>query len=239
MAASTDVAPRNQAHVLAARLALIDRVRAVEHRLARGAQRDATLALLRHHLHALGNSIQIVDLASAELARRTPDDPIGLIADLRSGATAAYANIKQLIELVLPVPRTTAAAPFASAVRAAVDSVRPALMVEIDLHDELLASTTPSLLEADEVETLVIAVLLDAHDAHHLELVLRERRIEGAPWFELIRVDDRPSAPSLESELAPPSLLAVVDGLARLGAGELALGHGRTGHELVIALPAA
>jgi len=228
----------NDAHVLAARLALIDRIRAVELRLARAQQSDAALAALRGHLHTLGNAVQIVDLASAELAKHTPD-PEGLLADIREAATHAHASVTSITALAQPAPRVPVRTPFAPTVRAALDVVRTALPIEVAVHDELLASIAACRLDADELELLTIAILLDAHAAPALALSLRERVIEGAVWFELIRHDTRPGAVSLDGELVPPSLLAVADQLARLGGGELSLSPGRSGHELVVALPSA
>jgi hypothetical protein len=227
----------NEAHVLAARLALIDRIRAVELRLARSAQTAAALEVLREHLHGLGNAIQVVDLASAELAKQTRDDPDGLVGDLRGAAVEAHSRLTKMVELAHPPARKVTGAAFAATVRAAVDIARPALHRGVDVRDELLASVTRCRLDADELELLVIAALLEGEAAHKLELVLRERTIGRAPWFELIRCDDRPGTFALD-QVAPPSLLAVVDELVKLGGGELSLSPGRDGHELVIALPA-
>jgi len=229
---------RNEAHVLAARLALIDRIRAVELRLARSAQSEAALAVLRGHMHTLGNAVQIVDLASAELAKRGPD-PDGLVTDIRKAATEAHETLGKIVALAQPAPPAQVSSPFAPTVRAALDVVRPALPIEVTVHDELLASLAACRLDADELELLTVAILLDAHAAPTLALSLRARTIEGAPWFELIRHDTRPGAFSLDTELAPPSLLAVADQLVRLGGGELTLAPGRHGHELVVALPSA
>ncbi|MEO6773693.1 MAG: hypothetical protein ABI467_11845 [Kofleriaceae bacterium] len=226
----------NDARVLAARLALIDRIRAVEFRLARAAQTEAARTALNEHLHTLGNAVQVVDLASAQLVKRLPD-PDGLVADLRAAAAEAHATFIKIVALADPAPRAPVTAPFAATVRAALDVVRHALPVEVTVHDELLASTGSCRLAADELEVLAIAILLDAHAAPMLELALRERTIDGAPWFELIRRETRPGELSLDRELVPPSLLVVVDELARLGGGELSLAPGRHGHELVVALP--
>jgi hypothetical protein len=228
--------PTNDAHVLAARLALIDRIRAVEFRLARAAQGETARAALRDHLHTLGNAVQIVDLASAELAKRGPD-PDGLVGDIRTAAAEAHATLGKIVALAQPAPRAAVTSPFAPTIRAALDVVRPALPIEVAVRDELLASTASCRLDADELEVLAIAILLDAHAAPALSIALRERTIGGAPWFELIRHDTRPGAVSLDTELVPPSLLAVADQLARLGGGELSLSPGHHGHELVVALP--
>ncbi|GEM_PF-2341984 len=221
------------AHVLAARLALIDQLRAVEHRLARTAQATMALELLRGQIHTLGNSIQIIDLTSAELQRRSKDDPDDMLKDIRDAALAARGVLAEMIALAQPATRRTRGAEFAATIRNAVELVRPALGIAIDVRDEMLCSTATSRLDAFELETIVISVLLDAHAATTLELVLRERVIDEMPWLELIRCDDR----ATELVLEPPSLLGIVDQLARIGGGELSLTPGRHGHELVVALP--
>ncbi|CAN5223194.1 hypothetical protein BH11MYX1_BH11MYX1_26260 [soil metagenome] len=218
------------AHVLAARLDLVDRLRAVEHRLARNAQAASALGLLRDQLHSLGNSIQIVELALAELKRRRPDD---LLQDACEAALAARSVLREMTAHAQPTPRTTSGAEFAATIRNAVELVRPALGIMIDVRDEMLASIATCPLDADELETLVIAVLLDSHAATTLELGLRERTIDGTPWLQLVRCDDRASTLVLE----PPSLLGLADQLARSAGGELSLAPGRHGHELVVALP--
>ena len=228
----------SDAHVLAARLALIDRIRAVELRLARVAQSETALAVLRDHLHSLGNAVQVLDLGSAELAKRGPDLD-GLVTDICTAAGEARATLGKLLALAQPAPRAAVTTPFAPTVRAALDIVRSALPIEVAVHDELLASTASCRLDADELELLAIAILLDAHTAPAMSLSLRERTIAGATWFELIRHDTRPGAVSLDTELVPPSLLAVADQLARIAGGELSLAPGRHGHELVVALPSA
>ena len=84
----------NDAHVLAARLALIDRIRAVELRLARAAQGETARMMLRDHLHSLGNAVQVLDLGSAELAKRGPD-PDGLVTDIRTAAERGPRHARQ------------------------------------------------------------------------------------------------------------------------------------------------
>lgn len=224
----------NDAHLLAARQGLIDRIHAVELRLARTAQAATALEVLREHLHGLGNAIQIVDLTSQQLAKQVHDDPHGFMTDLRTAAADAHDRLTKMIALAHPPVRELAGAPFAPTVRAALDVARPALRHEIDLRDELLASDVACRLDADELEVLAIATLLEADTSPTLELVLRERTVDGKRWCELIRCDTRPGEQSLDSPL-----LATVGALAHLGAGEVSLAPGRKGHELVIALPTA
>src|SRR3954469_18810376 len=95
----------NEVHVLAARLALIDRIRAVELRLARSAQVATAIEVLGAHLHGLGNAIQIVDLASAQLAKQPHHDPDNLVGDLRAAATEAHDRLLKMVELAHPPAR--------------------------------------------------------------------------------------------------------------------------------------
>ncbi|HEY0254325.1 MAG TPA: hypothetical protein VGC41_22510 [Kofleriaceae bacterium] len=200
---------------------LVDRLAAAERRLGR---RTAAFAEMRQRLHALGNAVQIVDLGSRELVKRMPDEPSGLLLDVRNAGLDAHREITALLHLMLAKPEP--GAPFAPTIRNALDLVRASLPIEVDVKDELLASTVACRLDAEELELVTIATLLEARSAKALELVLRERTIEGKPWFELIRCTDL--------ELAPSALLAMLVGI---GEGEVTSSHGREGFELAIALP--
>ncbi|MFT3697345.1 MAG: hypothetical protein QM831_29655 [Kofleriaceae bacterium] len=200
---------------------LIDRLAAAERRLTR---RTAGFTEVRQRLHALGNAVQIVDLASAELVKQQPHEPSGLLADIRNAAKDAHAEVTAMLQLAL-MPAGPGA-PFAPTIRGALDMIRASLPIEVNLRDELLASTSPCRLDAEELELLTFAILLEARTAGSIELVLRERPINGKPWFELIRCTDR--------EL-PPTQLVVM--LAAIGDGEVSTEHARGVHELVIAIP--
>lgn len=200
---------------------LVDRLAAAERRLG---QRTALFSEVRQRLHALGNAVQIVDLASNELLKRMPDEPTGLLADVRNAAKDAHDEVTALLRLALAPPGPGAA--FAPTIRNALDMVRASLPLEVALKDELLASTDACRLDAEELELLTIATLLEARTASTIELVLRERAINGRRWFELIRCTD--------IDLPPTGVLVM---LASLGDGEVSNAPGRAGHELVIALP--
>jgi hypothetical protein len=215
-------------------LALVARIRAVEQRLAVAEQERIATALLNDQIHALGNALQIVDLASGELVRHHVDHD-QLLDDLRSGALGARGALAAMVAIARPAPRTGGGAAVAPIVRAAIDALR-AVMPAIQL-DGTVADTVTTRLAADELDALVLAAALDVATAAHVRFTLGERTIANVRWLELVRHDDRPGA--FELDLAPPSLAGVVDKIARLVGGEVSLAPGRDGHELAIALPVA
>ncbi len=212
---------------------LFARIRAVEHRLARAEQARVATELVRKHVHTLGNALQIVDLASAELVRRDEDDSDDLVAELRIAAEQARNELAKLVALAHPPPRSSRGVAVAPCVRRAVELVRAA--VPAVALDGVLADSVAARLDPDELEALVLAAALDAAAATRIHFTLRERTIAGARWIELVRTDNR--AGHVELDVAPPSLAGVVDAIARLAGGEVSLAPGRNGHELAIALP--
>ncbi|HEU4610944.1 MAG TPA: hypothetical protein VFS15_02660, partial [Kofleriaceae bacterium] len=85
--------------MLEARLRLIDRIRRVEHVLARDEQANIATALLKGRTHALGNAVQIVKLSALELERRGQDreDLVELLGDLRQAAEQAGGLLAEMI----------------------------------------------------------------------------------------------------------------------------------------------
>lgn len=232
------------AAMLEARLALVERLRRVEHGFARAEQARAAAALVRGRSHTLGNAIQIVKLASLELEQRLAGtsappvvgpDTLELVRDLRGAADQATGVLDELFAAAQPEERTVAGAAVVPVVRAAVDLARPALAAPIALAVEL-DEAARTLATGDELEALVIASLLDAAAAVELALVVRARTIEGKPWIELIRMDDR-AAPPDDDALSPGGALHVVHAIAELCRGEVTLAPGRRGLELAVALP--
>ncbi len=215
------------------RLALVDRIRIVERRLARAEQARAAAELLRGHSHQLGNSIQIVRLASVELERQHTPEQAHLITDLRTAAEQAVATANAIFAVARPVERG-AGSPVAAAIRTGVDLVRSAVQTTIELAIEI-PETDVTRLDADELEVLVIAAVLDAATATHISLVVRTRTMSGKPHVELLRLDDRGGP--LDTTIPPHSLLDVVDQLAHAAGGDCALADGRGRHELAVALP--
>jgi len=212
--------------MLAARLAIVERIHAVELRLARIEQARLALELLGGQAHQLGNAIQIVDLASLELERRQVPDAAELVGDIRTATTAALSSLRAIVGLARPASRV-AGPPVAPVIRAAIAEARQAVASAVEVRVEL-DDTVTSLLARDELEALALASVLDAADAARIEIVLRERLIEGARWIELVRTDDRASA---------TTFAAVIGELAKVGDGEASIAPGRTGPELAVALP--
>ncbi len=218
--------------MLAERLALIERIRAAEHRLAE-ADRSRTAALIGSHVHALGNAIQVVELASVELARRAGADAPSQLVDLRGASVKASEALAAMLAATAIARRAAMGPPVAPIIRAAVELARPAIAAPIELELELEGGAQ-SRLDAEELEAIVLACALDVADAPRLAFLLRERTIERDRWIELVRIDP---VGTLELDIAPPSWLAVVAVLAKLVGGELTLSAGRRGRELVLAWP--
>jgi nitrogen-specific signal transduction histidine kinase len=228
------------AGMLDARLELIDRVRRIEHLLARGEQARIARELMRGFSHELGNQVQILSLCAQELGRRAPQELQELIDDMTKAAQQATGTLAQMVATARPSDREIVGPDAASAVRAAVDLARPAIASTIELHIDL-ADSVPTYATSEELEALVLASLLDAAPANRMHLLLRERVIQNKRWVELLRIDDRHHL--LEGDFAhmfePHSLLHVVAGVARLAGGEASLAPGRGGLELAVELPVA
>jgi len=227
------------AGMLDARLRLIDRIRRVEHLLARDEQAKIAAALMKGRSHDLGNHIQIVQLTALELERRANGraDLTELIADMRQSAERATALLAEMFAAARPPDRIVVGPVVTHTVRAAVDLARPAfagtLELRIDLDDTVHTYST-----AEELETIVLASILDAINSVRVAIVVRERVIEGKRSVEIMRFDDRQLG---DGELAQMfeacSLLHVVTSAAKAAGGDASLSPGRTGLELVVELP--
>ena len=225
--------------MLEARLALIHRIRRVEHGLARDEQAREAQRLLKGRSHDLGNAIQIVRLASIEIEKRGGAPIADLVGDLRNAAEKATTVLTDLIASARPQARKDAGAAIAPAVRAAAELVRPAVAAGLEVRIEL-ADLVHSHLTTEELEAIVILSVLDAAAATKITIQLRARAIEGKPWIELLRFDDRPAAAEdFDKPFQPFTGLSLVKMLADRVGGEASLSAGRPGLELVIALPVA
>jgi len=230
------------AGMLEARLRLIERIRRVEHQLARDEQAKVAAALMKGRSHDLGNQIQIVKLASLELERRAQgrDDLVELITDMRQAAEQATAVLADMFTAARPPERIEVGPIVTNTVRAAVDVARPAfagsIELRIDLDDTVHTHST-----AEELEAIMLAAMLDAVHATHMAIVVRERVVQGKRWVEILRIDDRQQFG--DGELAhmfePHSLLHLVTTAAKQAGGEVSLAPGRGGLELAIELPVA
>lgn len=230
------------AGMLDARLRLMERIRRVEHQLARDEQATVAAALMKGRSHDLGNHIQIVKLSSLELERRAQGraDLVELLTDMRQAAEQASAVLADMFAAARPPERNAVGPVVTHTVRAAVDAARPAFAGALELRIDL-DDTVHTYSAADELEAIVLASLLDAVSATRIAMVVRERVVQGKRWVEILRIDDRQQFN--DGELAhmfePASLLHVVVSAAKAARGEASLAPGRGGLELAIELPIA
>lgn len=229
------------AGMLEARLGLIDRVRRVEHLLARGEQARIASQLMKGFSHELGNQVQILRLCAHELARRVPQCEVTeLTDDMTAAAERATATLAQMFAATQSSERDIVGPIATNAIRAAVDLARPAIASTIELRVEL-SDTIATYATSEELEALVLAALLDAQQANRIMLLLRERVIQNRRWVELLRIDDRHHMPDGEYAhmFEPHSLLHIVGGVAKVAGGAASLAPGRGGLELAVELPVA
>lgn len=234
------------AAMLAARLALYERIRTVEHALAHAEQARAAGALMRERSHELGNAIQIVKLGALELARRLAGDPevSELLPDITAAADQATRVLADMVAATRPVERAQLGAVISHTVRAAIEVARPAFLSQIELRVEL-DDTVHSYCTTEELETIVFAATLEAagpprttSGATRMTFVVRERQIQGKRWVELLRIDDRQMHDGDYAHMFEQgSLLKLVADCAKACGGEASLAPGRAGLELAVELP--
>ena len=210
---------------------LIQRQRRFEWDLARDEHTRAAGKLVAGKTHDLLNLVQIVKLASGELAKRCDAAGQEFIDDLARAANDAEAQLKSLMEIARP-DRTVMRGPaVGAAITQAVEEVRPS--IPIDLHLAISADTA-SALSAEELAHLVFGLALDAADAPRIELFVRDRTIHDVLWIEIVRGAD---VPAYAGE--PSFDLGSVELVVTLAGGELSCSERRGGgSELVVALPA-
>ena len=229
------------------RLALVERQRRFEWALARDAQSRAASQFVRGKTHDLLNLVQIVELASLELSRRCGGDAIEFIDDLIKAADDAKHQLTELMAVARPEAVIVPGAPVGAALTAAVATVRAASPIAVDLQLTARAEVATRC-SAAELAHLIYGLVLDAvaDDAvagqapapaarGPIELVIRERTIEGKPWLEIVRSARTVSPADADAEhfdLRAVEAIAVKNG-GELGQSELRAG----GTELVVALP--
>lgn len=220
------------------RLALVERQRRFEWQLAREVQTQTAARFVAGKTHDLLNLIQIVQLASLELERRCTAGAGEFIADLRKAADDARHQLAELMAVARPEEIIVPGAPVGAAVTAAVETVRSASTIEVDLHLAITPEVTTRC-SAEELAHVIYGLTLDAATAEAeaggppqaIELFVRERTIEGRPWLEIVR--------GTRVELAGEHFdLQAVEAIAVKNGGELAHSERRGGGtELVVALP--
>jgi hypothetical protein len=218
------------------RLALVERQRRFEWDLARDMQTRAAAQLVAGKTHDLLNLIQIVQLASLELTRRCGDDAVEFIADILKAADDAKHQLAELMAVARPDEVIAAGAPVGAVLAAAVEAMRAASTIPVDLHLAVRPEVTTRC-SASELEHLVFGLALDAvaevadGAPTPIELFVRERAIEGKPWLEIVR--------GARLERSEDHFdLRTVEAIAIKNGGELARSARRGGGiEVIVALP--
>jgi hypothetical protein len=241
------------------RLALVERQRRFEWDLARDVQSRVAAHFVAGKTHDLLNLVQIVQLASLELSRRCSGDAAEFIADLIKAADDAKHQLAALMAVARPDEIITPGAPVGAAITAAVEVVRAASTIAVDLHLTVRADATTRC-SAAELAHLIYGLTLDAVAAapddapdespddaadasapsssssppsspSPIELFVRQRTIDGRPWLEIVR--------GARDVLAGERFdLLAVEAIAIKNGGELASSERRGGGtELVVALP--
>jgi hypothetical protein len=146
------------------RLALVERQRRFEWQLAREVQTQTAARFVAGKTHDLLNLIQIVQLASLELERRCTGDAGEFIADLRKAADDARHQLAELMAVARPEEIIAPGAPVGAAVTAAVESVRAASTIEVDLHLAVGPELTTRC-SAEELAHVIYGLTLDAANA--------------------------------------------------------------------------
>ena len=221
------------------RLALVERQRRFEWQLARQVQTQVAARFVAGKTHDLLTLVQIVELASLELLRRCNPDAEEFIADLRKAADDAKVQLRELMAVARPEEIIVPGAHVGAAITAAVETVRAASTIVVDLHLAVRPEVATQCSE-EELAHVVYGLTLDvatteaeadADAPGPIELFVRERTIDGKPWLEIVR--------GAQVELAGEHFdLQAVEAIAVKNGGEL--GHSERrggGTELVVALP--
>jgi len=225
------------------RLVLVERQRRFEWELAREAYTRAAAQLVTGKTHNLLNLVQIIELAALELSQRDDATTREILADLTKAAEDAKRQLTELMAVARPVEVVAPGARVGAAITSAVETVRTAGTIAVDLHLTVQAEVTTRC-SAAELEHVIYGLTLDAVAADPgeppaagepnpspIELFVRERIIDGKPWLEIVR-----------GARVPPSGdhfdLRAVEAIAQHNGGELARSERRGGGtELVVALP--
>jgi hypothetical protein len=194
----------------AARLAIVERQRELEWQMLAGRARELA--------HELRNLIQIAELSALALKSHVPPHLATIVDEVERVAVGMKAELDHP-----PAVR----APVGAVVTAAVERLRPACG-ELAVTHQIAAATTTGL-GADELELVVLALVSDAgRDGSSIELLVRERAIDGVPWVELVCGFD-----------APAGELRVVRSIVERAGGEVSASERRGGGtEVSVALAA-
>jgi hypothetical protein len=209
------------------RLQLVQRQRRFEWQLARDDMTRAAAQFVRGKTHDLLNLVQIVKLAGHALVSRCGPQAQELVDDMNRAGVDAERELKELMAVARPEVTIDRGAPVGAVCDAAISTLRP--LLDLDVH---LATPpdTATRLTAEELEHLLIGLALEV--AHQrVELTVRERTIDKAPWIEIVRGTPPDSASDAFERRA-------VEAIAQRAGGEVATAERRDGgEELVVALP--
>lgn len=212
-----------------ARLVLSQRQRRFEWELARDEQTRAAAKLVSGKTHDLLNLVQIVQLATLELEKRCDAAAKEFLDDLSRSAVDAQHSLTELMAVARPDEVIARGAPVGAAVDASLTALRAA--IDVDIHLATPADTATRCSEA-ELEHILIGIALDIADSpDRIELTVRTREINNAPWIEIVRA-------STFIPVGDRFELRAVEAIVQRAGGELATSDRRGGgEELVVALP--
>lgn len=223
------------------RLALVERQRRFEWDLAREVHTRAAARFVTGKTHNLLNLIQIIELAALELSQRGDATTREFLADLTNAAEDAKRQLTELMAVARPEDVVAPGARVGAAITSAVETVRTAGAIAVDLHLTVQDEVTTRC-SAAELEHVIYGLTLDAAGPgtdepppagapSPIELFVRERLIDGKPWLEIVRgARVAPSGDHFD--------LRAVEAIAQNNGGELARSERRGGGtELVVALP--
>ena len=208
------------------RAQLLDRLRRFEWDLARDEHARSARLMLRGTVHDLLNFVQIVELGSQALAAHVAPAGDEFLVDLARAATDAKTAVRELQHLAHTDERPPVHTAIAGVARGAIEQVRPA----VDALDAqvLVADATAVAWTRDELELVLIALALEAPRDAQLELLVRERAIDGRACLEIVcgPIDETGVGVRLATTLA-----------SRIG-GDAAVAERRGGgHEIAVAVP--
>jgi len=223
------------------RLALVERQRRFEWELARDVHTRAAAHFVAGKTHDLLNLVQIIQLGTLDLAQRCDATAGEFIAELTKAAENAKHQLDELMAVARPPSAVAQGALAGAAITSAVETVRAASTIAVDLHLTVHAEVTTRC-SAAELEHVIFGLTLDAvavdpdeppltEEPSPIELFVRERLIDGKPWLEIVR-GARAALSGEHFDLRAVEAIAIKNG------GELARSERRGGGtELVVALP--
>jgi hypothetical protein len=229
-----------------ARLLLVEKQRRFAWELAREEYARSAARMIAGKTHDLLTLVQVVQLATPHLARfvddarareidaGSADDARVFIDDIARVTEDAHIQLKALVTLARPPRRPTTGdnvargAPVGPVVGRVIGDLDAAVEIGVDYAIDVDAATA---LDDAAVAHLAIGMVLDVADAPWIELTVRDREIDGAPWIELVRG-------TATDEDGDHFDLRLVHAITARGGGEVTrIERPGGGVELVVALP--